>query len=207
MPEEQGPAEIEVTTDEPNTAEQIKNEGNGQGLVLRPRRATRKDKSRPHVMRHGMLSKYPLEVLISLGEDKKKLRRMERMFRDELQPKGIIGGLLFDEFWFFFLQGLLAARFAAVTHVVTPDDQAESIPSITVGPTPELVWDPDKSSGSKLQDVLFRQMALFERYDRHVSREMYRHLAAVIFLRDHGSDNLAEVIAHMVGTKTNSNGK
>lgn len=45
----------------------------------------RKDKRHLHVMRHGILSQYPLQALAFLGEDVRRLRRMERALRTELK--------------------------------------------------------------------------------------------------------------------------
>lgn len=209
MPQEQEPAVIQSTAGEPNIADQANDEGKVLELgQTRPSGATRRDKNRVHRMRHGMLSKYPFEVLISLGEDKRTLRRMERMFWAELRPQGMVGALLFDRFWFSYLRCLLAGRSASTTRRVNSNDPKESIPSIMAGPSPVLVFpDGDKASASDLQDVLLREMALVENYDRQVSREMYRMLAILILIRDHGTESLAEALARFVGKKTNSRGE
>lgn len=83
MAENDGQSEIHSVEPETTTTERASDnssEADAASLEKRPRRSARRDKNRPHVMRHGMLSKYPLEALASLGEDKKKLRRIERMF-------------------------------------------------------------------------------------------------------------------------------
>ena len=66
----------------------------------------RKDTGRLHAVRHGALSRYPLEALRHLGENSKSLRRMEQRFRTELKPHGEIAEVVFDRFWSSYLRCL-----------------------------------------------------------------------------------------------------
>ena len=63
-------------------------------LPRRPRR-TRKDKTHRHAIRHGILSRYPLEVLERLGVNVRTLRQLERELRAELKLSGAVARLLF----------------------------------------------------------------------------------------------------------------
>jgi len=47
----------------------------------------RKDKNRLHSTRHGVLCRDPLETLVRLGENKRHLRKPEKNFRAELDPR------------------------------------------------------------------------------------------------------------------------
>jgi hypothetical protein len=57
----------------------------------------RKDKNHFHATRHGVLSRYPLEALASLGENIRHLRRIERKFPMELKPSGFAAESMFGE--------------------------------------------------------------------------------------------------------------
>lgn len=95
-----------------------------------------------------------------------------------------------------------------MTRTIQAGEPTQNIPSITVGPTPALVWpEQGKIPDSELQEALFREMALVERYDRHISREMHRALGALILMRDHGAESLAQVVGSNLGNRTRSGGE
>jgi hypothetical protein len=171
-------------------------------LPVMKSKGRRTDKGRLHAVRHGALARHPLEALTHLGEDLKALRRLERRFRAELRPHGIIADLLFDRFWSSYLRCLLAAR--AEASAFLPADRGASkaarVPALIQADLPTLVVD-DEGEAELLTlhpDVL-RQLLLVQRYDRHFGREMYRALALLLVLREEGEPGLEQCITKMFG--------
>jgi hypothetical protein len=64
----------------------------------------RKDKGTLHAPRHSILSRPLLQGLARRGESIRQLKQIERILRDELQPRGVIGELLMDWVWFSYLR-------------------------------------------------------------------------------------------------------
>ena len=58
--------------------------------LRKPPSRERKDKTRLHCTRHGILSRPLLEALVRRGENLRQLRRMECAFRRDLQPEGAL---------------------------------------------------------------------------------------------------------------------
>lgn len=87
----------------------------------------RKDAGRLHAVRHGALSRCPLEALRHLGDNLKALRRMERRFRAELKPRGAVAEIVFDRFWSSYLRCLLAARTEAGLFLRRDEDRGKEV--------------------------------------------------------------------------------
>jgi hypothetical protein len=167
----------------------------------------RKDKNRLHATRHGVLSRYPLEALANLGENTRNLRRIERKFREELKPSGILATTLFDRFFSSYLRCLLAERAEAA--MFAPIDQPAGEPrhfvSLKERDVPTLVLQ--ESSGASethLPADLLRQLALAARYDAHFSKEMYRALALLLVLRNGGEAALDQCVSKILGVNRES---
>ena len=139
----------------------------------------RKDKNRLHSMRHGALSRYPLEALARLGENIRALRNFERALRNDLKPPGALGAFFFDRFWSSYLRCLLAARVDAAAfnrtyqHAEMPGHAA----AIIDDELPTLITIDQTPVNEGVSPDLFRRIVLVEKYDRHFGREMYRALA------------------------------
>jgi hypothetical protein len=166
-------------------------------------RRPRKDKNCVHAMHHGILAAQPFQALIRLGENAKRLRRIERTFRTELKPTGAVAGLLFDRFWSSYLRCLMAARFeSSILIPIKSPEREEQTPTLRQGENPVLIWqEGDLTSELTLSQSVFRELVLVERYDRHFSRELYRSLCALLLLRDGGHINEGFSVARMLGTK------
>lgn len=164
-------------------------------------RGPRKDKSRLHAAGHAILSQFPLEALARLGENVRRLRRIERRFRTELRPSGILGALWFDRFWSSYLRCLLAAKVEgmAIAPIDQPTGRPRCTPSVKDGELPVLIRHDDGITREALAPDLLGYLALVARYDRHFSREMYRALAMLLILRSRGEAGLEECIGRMVG--------
>jgi hypothetical protein len=134
----------------------------------------RKDKNRLHATRHGVLSRYPLEALASLGENTRNLRRIERKFREELKPSGIVGATLFDRLFSSYLRCLLAARAEAALFapIDQPAGESRHFVSLKELEVPTLVLqDSNGASETQLPAELLRQLALAARYDAHFPKK------------------------------------
>jgi hypothetical protein len=174
---------------------------------LHHRTNSRKDKNRLHTTRHGVLSRYPLEALASLGENTRNLRRIARKFREELKPSGILANTLFDRFFSSYLRCLLAARAEAATFA--PIDQPAGEPrhfvSLKERDVPTLVIEDSSGAGeAHLPADLLRQLALAARYDAHFSKEMYRALALLLVLRNGGEAALDQCVGKILGVSRES---
>jgi hypothetical protein len=163
---------------------------------------TRKDKNRLHAAHHGVLSRYPLEALVRLGENKRSLRRIEHKFRAELKPSGIVAETWFDRFFSCYLRCLLVAKAEATAFapIDQPAGASQLIASLKEREVPTLVF-PDSSGTSEihLSADLLRQLALVARYDAHFSREMYRALGILLILRSGGEAALERCYGKILG--------
>lgn len=168
---------------------------------------TRRDKNRLHATRHGVLSQHPLEALVRLGENKRSLRRIERKFRAELKPSGIVSEALFDRFFSCYLRCLLAARAEAETFapIDQPAGESRVIASLKEREVPTLVFpNSSRSSEAHLPADLLRQLALVARYDAHFSKEMYRALGMLLILRSSGEAALEQCVGKIIGVSRES---
>ena len=168
---------------------------------------TRTDKNRLHATSHGVLSRYPLEALVRLGENKRSLRRIERKFRAELKPSGIVAEMLFDRFFSSYLRCVLATRAEATAFapIDQPAGESRLITSLRDQEVPTLViQDSIETSEAHLSADLLRQLALAARYDAHVSKEMYRALAMLLILRSGGEVALEQCVGKILGVNRES---
>lgn len=166
----------------------------------------RKDTGRLHAVRHGALSRYPLEALRHLGDDPKALRRMERRFRAELKPQGAVGELVFDRFWSSYLRCLVAARTEASVFLRQGQDskQGKAKPRLLDGHLPTLVVDQSADPGltpDPLDGDTLHELALVQRYDRHFAKEMYGALALLLVMRRSGEAGLEDALAKIFGIR------
>jgi hypothetical protein len=177
--------------------------------LVQQKQPKRKDKDHIHAMRHAVLSRYPLEALARLGENVKGFRRIERKFREELKPTGIVGAMLFDRFFSSYLRCVLAARAEAATFApIDQPGEPRLITSLKERELPTLVLqdqDPVITSESLSPDLL-RQLVLVARYDRHFAREMYRALGMLLVLRRSGQAGLEQCAEHMPGIQKENSG-
>jgi hypothetical protein len=176
--------------------------------VLEHKPRSRKDKGRVHSTQHAILSRYPLEALVSLGENLRSLRRIELKFRVELKPSGIVGAVVFDRFFSSYLRCVLAARAeaAAFAPIDGPAGQPRRTASLKEAILPTLVLQDSGVSSEDLSPDLARQLVLIARYDRHFAREMYRALAFLLVLRSSGQAGLEQFAEHMLGLQKESSG-
>jgi hypothetical protein len=149
--------------------------------------APRKDKSRIHVTRNAILSRFPLQALASLGENVRQLRRLEATLRAELKPSAGVGNMLFDRMWSSHLRCVLAARAEAMA--LAPREQQNdltaSTPTLSERELPTLVYA-GQGAEKELSSQLLNQLDLLQRYDTHFAREMSRALEMLLILRDRG---------------------
>jgi len=174
-------------------------------VQLSPR--TRRDKNCRHAARHGVLSRYPLGALAHLGENVRSLKRIERKFRAELKPSGILADVLFDRFFSCYLRCVLATRAEATAFapIDQPAGESRLITSLKDREVPTLViQDSIETSKAHLSADLLRQLALAARYDAHVSKEMYRALAMLLILRSGGEAALEQCVGKMLGVNKES---
>jgi hypothetical protein len=174
----------------------------------RSRKSCRADSGKLHRIRHGILSREVLNVLVQMGEDRRTLRRLEKQFRVALRPTGTMGNLFFDRFWSSYLRLMLIcameARFIQghLSNKTTPTSLVALVP----GPQPALVSQDSEGQqseaaqyGEDLPPDLFRELVLVQRYDRHHSREMFRALSLLLLSRRGGEEALEDWAAEMVG--------
>ncbi len=157
----------------------------------------RKDHARLHVMRHGVLSKYPLETLRRLGENVRSLRKLQQLFWKELEPRGVVGATIFDQFFSSYLRCLLAAK-AEGEAFSAHSEFADSEPvefSIRQGELPELVCTEREPIVANLSPKLLQSMLIVQKYHARFSGEMYRSLAILLLMRDGDSEALTSYIS------------
>ena len=158
-------------------------------------------------MRHGILSREALDALVQSGEDRKTFRRLERQYREALQPIGPFGNLFFDRFWSSYLKLILVGRLE--TQLFTGKSASKSNAAtlaLVPGHLPTLVSShPDSHPvetiplNEELPPDLLRGLVLAQRYDRHHSREMYRSLALLLMLRRGGETALEDWASEILG--------
>jgi hypothetical protein len=137
----------------------------------------RTDKARLHAVKHGILARPLLEALVGRGENVRQLREIERVLREELQPVGILGELLFDRAWSSYLRCLLIVRTEA--RVLTVDGPPSKLPVIPSLPVKEYPFSFDDISFLHLQ-----HLALIQRYDAYFSRDFFRATELLMAMRD-----------------------
>ncbi len=174
------------------------------------RNGGRTDQGRLHAMRDSVLIRGLLETLTQCGENARKLRRLEAGYRSDLRPKGVWGRLFFDRFWQCVLrlillghleaQGLAPRRNASKNPTTAASLREGFMPVLVTGENPE-----DSSAISvaveALEPDLFHRLVLIARYDRAVSRELFRYLGLLILMRDGGKKKLAGGIRLAAGLK------
>lgn len=162
---------------------------------------TRKDKNHFHAMRHAILTQFPLQALVRLGESARGLRRMERELRAELKPTGIVGDMLFDRMFSSYLRCILAARREglAVLASENAEDPPGQVPKLVEGELPVMIWGSPERANVTVPAGVFRQLLLVQRYDAHFSKEMFRCFGLLLLLRNGGEAGLEQAIAKMLG--------
>jgi hypothetical protein len=144
---------------------------------------------------------------VRLGENNRSLRRIERKFRAELKPSGIVAEALFDRFFSCYLRCLLATK--AEANVFSPIHPAAGesrlITSLKEREVPTLViQDSIETSEAHPSADLLRQLALVARYDAHFSKEMYRALGMLLILRSGGETALEQCVGKILGVNRES---
>jgi hypothetical protein len=166
-------------------------------------RRVRKDKNRVHTTRHGVLSRYPLETLVSLGENKRRLLKIEKNFLAELRPAGAIANAIFDKMFSCYLRCLLAAKLEA--RALIPVDSpgphgGRRVARISAEELPTLIFsDETQHHLYNLSSDLWSQIALVQKYDSHFSREFFRSLGLLLVLKTGGEASLAKCIGKALG--------
>jgi hypothetical protein len=170
--------------------------------------ARRTDVQKLHRIRHGILSREVMSVLVRMGEDPRTLRRLERQFHVALRPSGTMGNLFFDRFWSSYLRLMLVCRMEAqfIEGHFSKKTTPTSLVALVPGPQPTLVspGSEDQQSeaaqyGGELAPELFRELVLVQRYDRCYSREMFRALSLLLILRRGGEAALESWASEMLG--------
>jgi hypothetical protein len=110
-------------------------------------------------MHHAVLSQYPLQSLARLGENVRRLHRMERELRTVLKPSGMLRDMLFDRGWSSYLRCVLAAR--AEGMAILPNQRRQDLPAQTPrlveGDLPMLTFEASEVMEQNLSPNLFRQ--------------------------------------------------
>jgi hypothetical protein len=164
----------------------------------------RKDAGRFHAVRHGLLSRHPLEVLRRLGENPQALRRLEKRLRAALKPAGVVKEMIFDKFWSSHLRSLLAVRIEAivVATLAQPIDRPTDVPSLMERETPTLLYSQVHDHRFPSKDFftsVLEDLCLIQRYDAHVRKEEFRALALLLVSHSDGDEGLARAVARMLG--------
>lgn len=170
------------------------------------RKVRRTDSGKLHRVKHGILSRDVLHALISLGEDRRTLRRLENEYRVAFRPTGPVGELLFDRFFSSYLRLVLAARSETQLLQAKPAGNGKQLSlAIMPGHLPTLVAEhpeeqpvEDGLLSEVLPPDLLRGLVLVQRYDRHFSREMYRSIAMLLLLRRSGEAGLESWASEML---------
>jgi len=168
------------------------------------KKAKRRDVGRLHTMRHGVLSRHPLDALRRLGEDVKALRRLEKRLWAALKPEGVVKQFIFDRFWSSHLRSLLAVRIEAmvIATLAQPADQPIGGPSLVERETPTLVYSEAndyRSLGGDHFALALENLSLIQRYDAHVCKEEFRALALLLASLGDGEKRLAQAVAQLLG--------
>jgi hypothetical protein len=179
-----------------------KAEENNLGHIEAPGSA-RKDKGAIHNTHHGVLSRHPLQALVKLDENPKRLRQIESNFHAELQPSGPVGNMLFDKMFSSYLRSILAAKLEARA-LASIDRQTPKAgrrqAHISAEEQPALVIeDMAEQDLQTVPDDLYSQLALVQKYDGHYSCEMFRSLGLLLALKNTGEAGLAKCIGKSCG--------
>jgi hypothetical protein len=181
----------------------VEAEENNLGRTEAPGGA-RKDKGAIHNTHHGVLSRHPLQALVKLGENPKRLRQIESKFHAELQPSGAVGNMLFDKMFSSYLRSILAAKLEARALASidrqTPKAGRQQTHISAAEEQPALVIeDMAEQDLQTVPDDLYSQLALVQKYDGHYSREMFRSLGLLLALKNAGEAGLAKCIGKSWG--------
>ena len=155
--------------------------------------SNRSDTARLHATKHGILARPLFEALEGRDENIRQLRAIERVLREELQPVGILGELLFDRAWSSYLRCLLIVRTEA--RVLTPDGPPTK-PSF-MAHVPDLESAPFSYDDISLRHL--QHLALIQRYDAHFSRDFFRAAALLMAMRDGGKAGLTRQLEKSFG--------
>ena len=181
-----------VTQDETAAEHDAKNSAHedvfGSACPKRPSRAkgARTDRSRVHVRNHGVLSRNPLQTLIDRGGNLRELRKIEKMLRDELKPKGILGDILFDRVWSSYLRCLLIGRAEASLFSGIDEQDSDRMPQLKEGDRPMLVWSERGAARFYFSADLNKYLETVLRYDTHFVREFYRAVGLLVAMQASG---------------------
>jgi hypothetical protein len=164
--------------------------------------SARADKKRLHTVRHGVLSKHPLEALAHRGENVRQLREDERRLWAELKPAGILGKMVFDKAWSAHLRCALIGSIERqlITRSRDSADAGHGRLSMRVDLQPTLVYEHDEPQDD-LNPDLMRQVAVIQRYHAHFSREFYRAVGLLLTLRNAGQTGLTHQLEKTFGQK------
>ena len=156
-------------------------EDNGP-LPSKPVARTRRDKQKLHTTRHGVQSRRLYEALASRGENVRELRLIERSLRSELQPRGILGDILFDRAWACYLRCLLIA--IAEKNLFAVENQPEDFEE-RLRRANQMALATGRSDAEVNQSFdLLKDLSVLQRYDSHYWREFCRALD-MLFVERH----------------------
>jgi hypothetical protein len=164
----------------------------------------RKDKDCVHRTRHGILSRYPLQILIDQGESKRRLLQIEKNFISDLAPTGTIGNAIFDRMFSSYLRVMLAGKMESRTMIVVdsparPDGM--QVAGISAQELPTLIFSADpRGDLQNLSPESWSQIALVQKYDSYYSREFFRCLGLLLVLKHGGELALAGNVSKVLGT-------
>jgi hypothetical protein len=156
----------------------------------------------------GILSSNPREALINAGENIQVLGRIERSLREELQPMGTIGQILFDRLLSCLWRCSLIARkeknvFAAENQPGTFEERFELAKQSRLL---ALAGGNSKAADNQSGDLL-KNLLIMQRYDAHFFREFYRALGMLLALRGAGDAGLILVLAKTFGQNKEISGE
>lgn len=157
----------------------------------KPVARTRRDKQKLHATRHGIQSRRLYEALASRGENVRELRLIERSLRSELQPRGILGDILFDRAWACYLRCLLIAIAEKNLFAVEnrPEDFEERLRRAN---QMALATGSANAEVNRSFDLL-KDLSVFQRYDSHYWREFCRALDMLFAERYAGGNEVAHL--------------
>jgi len=164
-----------------------------------PQRATRAtrartDNARLHTRHHGVLSRYPLQALRDRGENLRELRKIEKMLRTELQPKMMLGEILFDRAWSSYLRCLLIGRTEASLFMVVDEQDSDRMPQLKEGDMPTLVWPEANAARFDFSADLTKHLETVLRYDTHFAREFYRAVGLLLAMQTGGAMGILDCL-------------
>jgi hypothetical protein len=168
----------------------------------KPNHRVRRDKSHFHATRHGILTRHPLEALARCGHNIRQIRRIEKLLRAELNPKGIVAEILFDRAWSSYLRCILIAN--AESSVFTANDPrvpGVELPRLREAEFPTLVFPEPGTQKFSFSVELAKHLAIVQRYDNHFSREFYRTVGLLLAMKNGSNAALTEILTKTLGTR------